>query len=362
MLQQTRVEAVKGYYARFLETLPGIRDVAEAEEDTCLKLWEGLGYYSRVRNLKKAAEEIVASHDGVIPGTYEELLRLPGVGPYTAAAVSSIAFGQPVPAVDGNLLRIFARLAAYGENILAPQAKKQAEAYFRERIPEGRPGSFNQALMDLGAMVCLPNSRPLCGECPLASYCRAHEAGTEMDYPFRPAKKKRAVEDMTVLLIHSGSGVLLRKRGAEGLLAGLYEFPNLPGHVGEKEAARYVESLGLEALRIEKLPAAKHIFSHKEWHMEGYEIFTGGWTEVVRREPAKGAEALAESSGERQSITGESAPAGPGDNQNSSLKKIPQEAGQDLDMIFLADLKDIEEKWSVPSAFRAFRDHLTGKK
>ena len=177
MLQQTRVEAVKGYYARFLERLPDIRSLAEADEDVCLKLWEGLGYYSRARNLQKAARQIMTEYGGNMPGSSAELIRLPGIGPYTAAAIASIAFGERIPAIDGNLLRVFSRLALYEEEIRTPAAASAAEAFFWKRCPDQRPGDFNQALMDLGAGICTPGGAPACGECPLRQYCRAAGAG-----------------------------------------------------------------------------------------------------------------------------------------------------------------------------------------
>ena len=208
MLQQTRVEAVKGYYSRFLESLPDVASLAQAPEETCLKLWEGLGYYSRVRNLRKGAIEVMERYGGEIPRTSAELIRLPGIGQYTAAAIASIAFGERIPAVDGNLLRIFSRLEMYEENIRTPAAHKAAREYFERRMPlkkdpvkdlieEGNPcGNFNQALMDLGSAVCLPNSRPDCGNCPLSGFCRIHreKRGSEAELPSIPAGKKKKTE------------------------------------------------------------------------------------------------------------------------------------------------------------------------
>ena len=293
MLQQTRVEAVKDYYARFLDTLPDVASLAAAEEDTYLKLWEGLGYYSRVRNMHKAAVTIMEDYGGEIPGTAEELQKLSGIGEYTAAAIASIAFGQPVSSVDGNLLRVYARRNLYRENIKDPAAKKLAYDYYMERMPEDRPGDYNQALMDLGATVCLPNGEPECFRCPWAGLCEAHQQGAELEVPVVPAKKARRVEHRNVYRIHCGDALLLSKRPDTGLLAGLYEFPNdllentadkakknPPEKLTKKQIAelsqkaldRFLADNDLSPVFIFPLPAAKHIFSHVEWHMTGYDI------------------------------------------------------------------------------------------
>lgn len=370
MLQQTRVEAVKGYYARFLESLPDIATLATADEDTYLKLWEGLGYYSRVRNLHKAAVVLMEDYGGQMPASAADLRKLPGIGPYTAAAISSIAFGEPAPAIDGNLLRVFARLTCYEDSILTPKARKDAEAYFGPLIkqsvnyknPAGEsasgsapahgsnapahdsngPGAFNQALMDLGATVCLPNTAPLCEQCPLAAFCRAHAEGRETELPNRPAKAKRTIEDMTVFLIRFKGGILLRKRPDTGLLASLYEFPNMPGHLKKADALRTVEEMGFGPLRIRKLPPAKHIFTHKEWHMTAWEVFADEWTAFDRTAP------------ERRSPE-EPAPQNSG--AATDTKKEPADDGR----LFIADIDAIENVWSIPSAFAAYRDYLLGR-
>ena len=276
MLQQTRVEAVKEYYRRFLEAFPDVQALAEAEEPEYMKLWEGLGYYSRVRNMHKAAVVIMEEYGGQIPGTSRELEKLPGIGAYTAAAIASIAFGEAVPSVDGNLMRVFARMTCSSENILAGNTKKQAEEWYRELIPADVPGDFNQAVMDLGATVCLPNTQPLCLLCPWAGMCESHEAGTEQEYPVRVKKTKKKVEDRTVFLIRDGETILLRRRPEKGLLAGLYEFPNEPGHLTESEALERLAAYGLRVNRMEKLPAAKHLFSHVTWNMRGYRVELDG--------------------------------------------------------------------------------------
>lgn len=277
MSQQTRIETVIPYYQRFLAALPDIPSLAEASEDTCLKLWEGLGYYSRVRNLRKVAQRVMTVYGGVLPKTEDELLTLPGIGPYTAAAIASMTGGQRTPAVDGNLIRIFCRMTWYDQPPRIPAALRAAKAWFLERMPADRPGDFNQALMDLGAGVCLPNSTPLCWSCPWAGACRAHRRGQEMDLPRRPEKKARPVEDRTVLVIRYERGVVLRKRPARGLLAGLYEFPNEDGVLDEAGALAAAKGLGFSPLRIRALPPARHIFTHREWRMTGWEILADEW-------------------------------------------------------------------------------------
>ncbi len=283
MLQQTRVEAVKGYYDRFLAALPDIKSLAEAEEDTYLKLWEGLGYYSRVRNLHKAAQQIMEEYGGQMPHTSRELQKIAGIGPYTGAAIASIAFGERIPAIDGNLLRIFARRKAYEHDIKTPQARKAAEAFFMETFPEERPGDYNQALMDLGATVCLPNGAPHCEACPWADLCQAHAQSMETVYPMAAPKKARKIEEKTVFLIYYADMLALAKRPEKGLLAGLYEFPNTAGKLTAEEAADHVKSLGFSALQIRALPEAKHIFTHREWHMTGYEVRADEWQPVPEK-------------------------------------------------------------------------------
>lgn len=272
MLQQTRVEAVRGYYDRFLRELPDIESLAEAPEDKYLKLWQGLGYYSRVRNMHRAAEIVVRECGGKMPCTARELRELPGIGDYTAAAIASISYREKVPAVDGNLLRIFSRLAAYDENIKTPKAKRDAGEFWKERMPEDRPGDFNQALMDLGSAVCLPGKEPHCGECPLADACLADRQGRQAEFPHMPVKKSRKVEYRTVFIVYRGEKVAVRKRPDRGLLAGLYEFPNVEGALSEKEAQQVLGKNGVEPIRIHPIGTAKHVFSHVEWHMTGYEV------------------------------------------------------------------------------------------
>ena len=238
MLQQTRVEAVKPFYERFMRELPNVAALAVCPEEKLLKLWEGLGYYNRVRNMQKAAQKIMEVYDGVFPADYEALKGLPGIGNYTAGAVASIAFCIPVPAED--------------------------------------PGAFNQAMMDLGAMVCLPNGAPKCEVCPLFDQCLAGQHQTWTEYPFKKSAKPRRIEDRTVLLFLDGTHTAVRKRPKKGLLAGLYEFPNFDGVLSEQEALEEAEKFGVTPLHIQALPPYKHIFSHVEWHITGYAIKIAG--------------------------------------------------------------------------------------
>lgn len=288
MLQQTRVEAVKSYYDRFIRELPDIASLAEVEEERLLKLWEGLGYYNRARNLQKSARKIMSEHGGQMPGNYDELLKLPGIGSYTAGAISSIAFGNVVPAVDGNVLRVLSRLRMDGRDIMEPKVKKAVEEEVRGIMPKDRPGDFNQALMELGAMVCVSNGSPRCGECPWEALCLAKAHGRLAEYPKKKPKKPRSVEKKTVLVIRYGHLAALQRRAGEGLLAGMYEFPCMDGHQKEKQVIAYLRKLGVAPIRIRKLEPAKHIFTHKEWHMTGYLIRVdelAGMGEYVFAEP-----------------------------------------------------------------------------
>lgn len=310
MLQQTRVEAVKGYYKRFLEALPDISSLADAKEDLLLKLWEGLGYYNRVRNLKKAAQIIVDQYGGAMPGSYKELLSLPGIGSYTAGAIGSICFGLPYPAVDGNVLRVLSRLRMDADNIADGKVKKRIENELSIIMPKNAPGDYNQALMELGATVCVPNGAPHCEICPWNALCHAHLMGKEMEYPVKSAKNARTVEELTVLIIQDEDKMALHKRADRGLLAGLYELPNMAGHQDEKRVISYLKELGLEVLQIRKLISAKHIFTHKEWHMIGYLI-----------------------------------------RVDELSDKLPEKEAKEY---IFADLDSVREQYAIPSAFSAY--------
>lgn len=272
MLQQTRVEAVKGYYERFLSELPDIRALAAAPEEKLLKLWEGLGYYSRARNLQKAAKLVAAQYDGKLPASYDELLKLPGFGAYTAGAVASIAFGIPVPAVDGNVLRVISRILASREDIAKPEVKAAVTETIQAILPVDRVGDFNQSLMELGATVCLPNGQPMCESCPVASMCEAYRQGATGEIPVKAAKKARRIEERTVFLLVNKGRVALRKRPDTGLLAGLWEFPSVEGALSADQTVNVLADWGLSTVKCNTLKAAKHIFTHIEWRMTGYLI------------------------------------------------------------------------------------------
>lgn len=272
MLQQTRVEAVRPYFDRFLKAFPDVLHLADAPEEEVLKLWEGLGYYSRARNLKKAAVQIGEKYSGVIPDTYEALLQLPGIGSYTAGAIASIAFGRPVPAVDGNVLRILARVRMDAGNIMEQRVRREVWRHLLAIMPSARAGDFNQALMELGAVVCIPNGMPKCAACPWRVMCRAAAAGKTAEYPKKSRAKPRKIEEKTVLLIQDENRTALRRRPSRGLLAGMYEFPSLDGHRTENEVLSYLSAAEYKVIQIRRLENARHVFTHKEWHMIGYAI------------------------------------------------------------------------------------------
>ena len=268
MLQQTRVEAVRGYWTRFLAALPTVRDLSEAEDDRLMKLWEGLGYYSRARNLKRAARQVVERFDGAFPADYAALLSLPGVGEYTAGAVASICFGIPVPAVDGNVLRVMARLADDDADVLDPAVRRAVRARLLACIPPERPGAFNQALMELGATVCTPAGAPRCADCPLHEDCRARAAGREQLLPVRGARRARRVEERTVFVLRGPSGAPAGyRRPTEGLLASLWQLPDAPGLLDAAQAAARLDAWGAEPLGEWRFYERRHLFTHVEWRM-----------------------------------------------------------------------------------------------
>ena len=264
MLQQTRVAAVLDYYRRFLQAAPTVTDLAAMSQEQLMKLWQGLGYYSRARNLHKAAVQIMERHGGVFPNTYEDIRSLAGVGDYTAGAISSIAFHLPIPAVDGNVLRVSARICGDEGDISTPAMKKKVTRALAEVIPLDAPGDFNQAMMELGATVCLPNGAPLCGQCPAAAFCRAYLEDRTGQLPVKAAKKARRVEQRTVYLLFYQDCVALRRRPDRGLLAGLWEYPNELS--GEED---WLSRWGLAPNHLEPAGTGKHIFTHIEWHMTG---------------------------------------------------------------------------------------------
>lgn len=276
MLQQTRVEAVKTYYVRFLKELPDVASLAAVDEEKLLKLWEGLGYYSRARNLQKAAKVICLEYGGRFPETYEEIRALPGVGPYTAGAIASIAFDLPEPAVDGNVLRVLARLEENGTDINDPKRKKQATEELRAVYPKVQCGDFTQSLMELGATVCLPNGVPLCDICPLQGCCCAYAHGRQMDFPVKGTKKARKKEKKTVMILRRGDRIAIEKRPDKGLLAGLWQFPMLEGSKAKDEIFQWLADQEFQWDDIESAGKHKHVFTHVEWEMTGFLVELGG--------------------------------------------------------------------------------------
>ena len=273
MLQQTRIEAVIPYYHRFLSEAPNVSALAELSDERLMKLWEGLGYYSRARNLKKAALIIMESHGGSLPKDFSALRALPGIGDYTAGAIASIAFGLPEPAVDGNVLRVIMRLSGREDDIALDATKKAVTAWLREIYPEGDDaGDLTEGLMELGEKVCLPAGAPKCSECPLASQCAARQEELWRDLPKKSPKKERKIEEYTVLLLCSENGVALRKRPSKGLLAGMWEFPMLKGHLSESEILTKLSMFGIEASSIQSCGKASHIFTHITWNMIGMKL------------------------------------------------------------------------------------------
>ncbi len=272
MLQQTRVEAVKPYFLRFMAALPDIAALAAAEEERLLKLWEGLGYYSRARNLRRTARIVVEAFGGRLPASMEELLKLPGIGPYTAGAVASIAYNIPVPAVDGNVLRVLARLSDCALDISEQKTRRAAEQAVTRMLPADSPGAFNQALMELGACICLPNAAPACEACPVADLCKGRAAGTAASLPVKTKKAPRRIEELTVFALWQGERFTVRKRAANGLLAGLWELPNVPGHLDERAFTQTLSGWGAAPTGNIVQYAKKHIFTHVEWHMRVFSL------------------------------------------------------------------------------------------
>lgn len=343
MLQQTRVEAVKPYFERFTTALPDADALSVCPEDELLKLWEGLGYYNRVRNMQKAAVEVVENYGGQLPADYEKLLKLKGIGHYTAGAVASIAYGIPVPAVDGNVLRVLTRVSADDTDIMKQSFRNQMETLL-EKLMHGTSdrneknvflwmedaddlraqvyhqnlaGAFNQALMELGATVCVPNGAPLCEECPWKDLCEAKKQGLIGQIPVKSKAKPRKIEEKTVLILRDDDKVAIRKRPQKGLLAGLYELPNVEGSMGQEEVVSLVKQMGYAPIRIQPLGEAKHIFSHIEWHMTGY---------VIRVEEPE-------------------------------MRQQVQSGSQKDDLLFV-NAEDAKEKYAIPSAFAAYAKYM----
>ena len=299
MLQQTRVETVKPYFLRWTETFPTVKDLAQADEETVLKLWEGLGYYSRARNLLKAAKIVCADYGGELPRDKKGLQKLPGIGAYTAGAILSIAFGEKEPAVDGNVLRVVSRLTADPFDTTDVKVRERVADDLRPLMDRGKTSDFTQAMFEIGALVCLPDEDYRCEICPLRPFCAAYQRNEQDDFPVKPVKKPKKEEDITVFVLKFEGKYALRKRPDKGLLAGLYELPNVKGTLSPEDVSKRY------AGKIKKLPAATHIFTHVLWRLTGYEV---------------------------------------------ELERAPEEDG-----IFFATAEEIEKKYSLPSAFSAYK-------
>ncbi len=282
MLQQTRVDAVIAYFNRFMEELPTIRDLAKAEEAQVLKLWEGLGYYSRARNLKKTAEIVCNEYGGKFPQGAKELLALPGIGKYTVGSISSIAFGLPKAAVDGNVLRVITRLDENSRDITDEKFRKEIAEQLEEVYPEGKCSEFTQSLMELGAMICVPNGAPKCEECPLQHGCKAYQNDSWEKYPVKKPKPKRKIVEKTVFILQNNGKMAITKGEDSGLLAGLWRLPDVESSLTEEEISKWLEAQNLDVISWKKKKKVKHIFTHIEWHMQCYEIQCTGENDLFR--------------------------------------------------------------------------------
>ena len=312
MLQQTRIEAATDYFIRFTEELPNIESLAKVPQERLLKLWEGLGYYNRAKNLKKTAEILVEKYDAKLPEDYDTLLTLPGIGPYTAGAIASIAYGNKAPAVDGNVLRVMMRYQACADDISKMTVRRKVEQQLMEIMPE-RPGDFNQAIMELGEVVCIPNGAPLCEVCPLGETCKARQREEVEKYPVKIEKKPRKIEKRTVIILSQNGKYGISKREEKGLLAGLFEFPSWEGNITKKEIEIGLQEKNISVKKIQSLGAAKHIFSHIEWHMKGYLV------EVESGAP---------------------------------------EQWEDMKKIQFVTSRALQENYSLPTAFRTYREKI----
>ena len=301
MLQQTRVETVKPYFLRWISTYPTVKDLANADEEAVLKLWEGLGYYSRARNLLKAAKVVAEEYAGELPSDKKSLQKLPGIGAYTAGAILSIAFGKKEPAVDGNVLRVISRLETDPFDVSDVKVRERIADELRPLMPEGETSDFTQALFEIGALVCLPDEDYRCEKCPLTSCCGAYKAGAQSDYPVKIKKKEKREEDLTVFVLRYEGKYALKRRPDKGLLAGLYELPHESGLLTKEQVE---ERFGA---KVRPLPAATHVFTHVLWHMVGYE---------------------------------------------ADLSESPNDLG-----VFFATAEEIEKKYSLPSAFSAYKKY-----
>ena len=271
MLQQTRIEAVIGYYDRFIKRLPSIQDLAQINDDELLKLWEGLGYYTRARNLKKAAIMIMEEYDGIFPNTFEQIMSLPGIGEYTASAIGSICFSLKEVTIDGNVLRVYMRLQNCYDNVDDLKIRRKVRNELQKIMPE-EAGDFNQALMELGETICLPNGIPKCSECPLKNFCKSYQNDTYLELPIKNKKKDKKEEKYTILLFYYKSQFVLEKRKESGVLQNLWQFPNIQGHLTKKQLENYLKENKIKFLKVKKSVSYTHIFTHKRWNMISYMV------------------------------------------------------------------------------------------
>lgn len=272
MLQQTRVEAVKEYYERFLSYLPTIRALANVSEDELLKLWEGLGYYSRARNLKKCAEKVVSLGYTSLPSDESLIKSLPGIGPYTASAILSIAYKQCTPAIDGNVLRILSRIYEDDRDMLKKSVQEEYRRLLASFMKEEYARDFTEGFIELGALVCIPHGMPKCLECPFSKICSSYQHDTMLQFPVKQNKKERKIEEKTVFVFQYQNRYLIQKRSNTGLLASLYEFPNVESKFTLEEVFSYLQEQKYSFLDVVSIGEFRHIFSHVEWHMRAYVV------------------------------------------------------------------------------------------
>lgn len=391
MLQQTRVEAVREYYCRFMEALPTIKDLAEAEEENLLKLWQGLGYYNRVRNLQKAAQVIQGEFAAVFPQDFDSIRALPGIGDYTAGAIASICFDMPTAAVDGNVLRVMARLRNDPKDIKSAATKREVAAFLADLYPGKRKGSrggqlaeqhkpdnmsggahgpgngpcslsgnengdFTQALIELGALVCVPNGAPQCQACPVMEFCQAREAGTALELPVKSAKRPRRREERTVLILTCGDKVAVRKRPPGSLLGNLFEFPQVPRHLTAGAAVSQAEAWGCRPTGLTRSAKYRHIFTHVEWDMIGYYITCGAEGTGVMSTSAL--QSISETTGDAMEKRTEQ----PADPVETTEKKevlqgkegTPAENMLDAASFRWVTREEMENEVPLPSAFQYF--------
>ncbi|MDR0885240.1 MAG: A/G-specific adenine glycosylase [Clostridiales Family XIII bacterium] len=376
MLQQTRALTVIPYYERFLKRLPTIEDLANVNEDELMKLWEGLGYYRRARNLQKTAKMIVTDFDGMFPKTYDAIRKLPGIGPYTAGAISSICFNLPYPAIDGNVLRVFARFLEITESVDQVKTKQKVDnalvgvykallaedSFFcKDDVAHGKSntnqsdtnqsdqphlcGTLTQAIMELGATVCIPNGVPMCNQCPLQDCCRAFFHDTVMQLPVRNDKKAKRDEELTVLILFREGNIAIHRRPDKGLLAGMWELPNLEGHVTERGVKIWADEHNLSPIAIATGPSHTHVFTHIRWHMQSCFVECGNL--------ADGADSADTGSVDTDSTDSDVNIGVDRTDTSSAGDNTDDNTDTDADFIWVTP-QELTETYALPTAFRKF--------